>query len=109
MNKDFISVRLVEELKFCRGRKIADKIFDLNLTMDQLYPDKKRYILEGIQLFKCKGEIFDLSTEPPLRQRFSFGEDRFNLIGDIIASHCIACELCMETCPVNIISEGEIC
>ena len=108
MNEKFISVRLVGDVKFCEDKSVVDKIFDLNPIMNDLYPDEKRYVLEGIHLYKGKGEIFNLSTEPPLRQRFSFGGTKVNPSGYSITDKCTACGICKEACPVDVIIEGEI-
>ena len=108
MNKEFVSVRLVGNIRFCEDKGVVDKIFDLNPMMNDLYPGEKRYVLEGIHLYKGKGEIFDLSTEPPNRQRFSFGGTIFNPIGYSITNRCTACGLCQEACPVDVITEGDV-
>jgi uncharacterized pyridoxamine 5'-phosphate oxidase family protein len=107
MNEKFISVRLVGDVKFCEDKSVVDKVFDLNPMMNHLYPGEKRYVLEGIHLYQGKGEIFDLSTEPPHRQRYSFGGKDFNPVGYSITDECTACGLCLEACPVDVISEGD--
>lgn len=108
MNEKFISVRLVGNVRFCEDKSVVDKIFDLNPVMNNLYPNEKRYVLEGIHLYKGKGEIFNLSTEPPLRQRFSFGGTKVNPSGYSITNECTACGICKEACPVDVITEGEV-
>jgi len=108
MNEKFVSVRLVGDIKFCEDKSVVDKVFDLNPMMNDLYPGEKRYVLEGIHLYKGKGEIFDLSTEPPNRQRFSFGGTKFNPIGYSITNECTACGICQEACPVDVITEGDV-
>lgn len=108
MNEKFVSVRLVGDIKFCEDKSVVDKIFDLNPNMNNLYPGEKRYVLEGIHLYRGKGEIFDLSIEPPNRQRFSFGGAKFNPIGYSITNECTACGICKEACPVDIITEGDV-
>jgi len=108
MNEKYVSVRLVGDVKFCEDKLVVDKIFDLNPMMNALYPGEKRYVLEGIHLYEGKGEIFDLSTEPPKRQRFSFGGVRLSPCGYTITSDCTACGICQEACPVNVISEGDV-
>ncbi len=108
MNEKFVSARLVGDVTFCEDKSVVDKAFDLNPVMNDLYPGEKRYVLEGIHLYKGKGEIFDLSTEPPNRQRFSFGGAKFNPIGYSITDKCTACGICQEACPVDVITEGDI-
>jgi len=108
MNEHYVSVRLIGDIKFHEGRHIVDKAFELNPVMHDIYPGEKRYVLEGIQLYRGRGEIFDLSTEPPRRQRFAFGGAKPIPSGYIITSKCTACGLCRDVCPVNVISEGDI-
>jgi uncharacterized pyridoxamine 5'-phosphate oxidase family protein/NAD-dependent dihydropyrimidine dehydrogenase PreA subunit len=108
MNDMYVSVRLVGGIQFCEDKRVVDKIFDLNPMMNDLYPGEKRYILEGIHLYNGKGEIFDLSTEPPKRERFSFGGAKASPCGYTITSECTACGICQEVCPVNVISEGDV-
>ena len=108
MNEEYVSVRLVGDVRFCEDKGVVDKIFDLNPVMNKLYPGDKRYVLEGIHLYKGKGEIFDLSKHPPTRQRFAFGGRKFNPVGYSITDECTACGICPEVCPVDVISEGDI-
>ena len=107
MNEKYVSVRLVGDIKFCKDKNVVDKIFDLNPMMNDLYPGEKRYVLEGIHLYQGKGEIFDLSKEPPSRQRFSFGGLTVNPSGYSISMLCTACGVCQDVCPVGVITEGE--
>ena len=56
--------------------------------------------------FRGKGEIFDFSVEPPAHERFAFGGEAVNPSGYRITSKCTACWLCIDACPVDVISEG---
>lgn len=76
--------------------------------MNDLYPGEKRYVLEGIHLYKGKGVIFDLSTEPPGRRRFSFGRTTVSPCGYSITTECTACRIYQDACPVDAISEGDL-
>lgn len=108
MNEKYVSVRLVGTIRFCEDKSVVDKVFELNPIMNNLYPGEKRCILEAIHLYKGKGEIFDLSTEPPNRHRFSFGGAQASPSGYSITSQCTACGICKEACPVDAIMEGAI-
>jgi uncharacterized pyridoxamine 5'-phosphate oxidase family protein len=108
MDKKYVSVRVVGDIKFCNSRSIIDEIFTHNPMMNDLYPGDKRDILEGFRLCRGKGEIFDLSVEPPKRKRFAFGGETVNPAGYRINSRCTACGLCLDACPVDVISEGDV-
>jgi uncharacterized pyridoxamine 5'-phosphate oxidase family protein len=107
MNSNYVTARIVGDIKFCDGRTIIDEIFEHNPMMNDLYPDEMRDILEGFHLYGGKGEIFDLSVEPPSRERFAFGGETVNPVGYMITSQCTACGLCLDACPVQVISEGD--
>lgn len=108
MDKNYTTVRLVGEIRFCNDRDIVDRIFEHNPIMNSLYPGEKRDILEAFHLYRGKGEIFDLSVEPLKRERFAFGGETVNPPGYLITDRCTACGLCPDSCPVGVISKGEI-
>jgi len=108
MDKNYVSARIVGEIQFCGDRNIVDRIFQHNPMMNDLYPGEKRDILEAFQMYRGKGEIFDLSVEPPGRERFSFGGETVNPSGYLITDKCTACGICLESCPVGAISEGDV-
>jgi uncharacterized pyridoxamine 5'-phosphate oxidase family protein/NAD-dependent dihydropyrimidine dehydrogenase PreA subunit len=104
---DSVSVRLLGHVKQCSGRKMMEKILEHNPGLVQLYPGEKSDILEAFHLYRAKGEIFDLSGERPIRDRFAFGGDTVNPPGYRITSKCTACGACSGCCPVEVIQEGE--
>lgn len=108
MNTNYVTARIVGDIQFCNSRAIIDEIFEHNPMMNDLYPGEKRDILEGFHLHRGKGEIFDLSVEPPNRERFAFGGETVNPAGYRITSRCTACGLCLPACPVEVISEGDV-
>lgn len=108
MDKNYVSVRLVGDIRICDDRRVLDKIFEQNPMMNNIYPGDTREILDPFHLYRAKGEIFDLSNEPPVRERFAFGGESVNPSGYSITDKCTACGLCLDTCPVGVISEGEI-
>jgi len=108
MDKNYVSVRVIGDIKFCNDRSIIDKIFEHNPMMNDLYPGEKRDILEGFHLYRGMGEVFDLSLEPPSRQRFAFGGETVNPAGYRITHKCTACGLCLDSCPVDVISQADV-
>ena len=108
MDENYVTVRVIGDIKFCNSRSIIDKIFEHNPMMNDLYPGEKRDILEGFHLYRGKGEVFDLSVEPPVRERFAFGGETVNPSGYRISVRCTACGLCIDACPVDVISEGDV-
>ena len=108
MDKNYVSVRVIGDIRFCNDSGVIDKIFEHNPMMNDLYPGESREILEGFHLYRGKGEIFDLSIEPPGRERFAFGGETVNLPGYRITGKCVGCGICLDACPLGVISEGEI-
>ena len=54
--------------------RAAEEIFERNPYMARIYPTRRsREALEVFQIYRGEGEYFDLSQQPPFRQRFSFG------------------------------------
>jgi uncharacterized pyridoxamine 5'-phosphate oxidase family protein/NAD-dependent dihydropyrimidine dehydrogenase PreA subunit len=108
MDQNYVTARIIGDIQFCNSRSIIDKIFEHNPMMNDLYPGEKRDILEGFHLYRGKGEIFDLSVEPPSRERFAFGGESANPPGYTITAKCTACGLCIDACPVDVISEDDV-
>lgn len=106
MDENYVTVRLVGDVRRVAGEAIVDKIFEHNPVMNDLYPGEKRYILEGFHMHSAKGEVFDLSITPPRRERFAFGGATVNPPGYRITDACIACGTCQTACPVDAISAG---
>ncbi len=108
MNEDFVTARLIGEVRRCEGRQMMDKILEHNPQVGNLYPGETINILEPFHLFRGKGEIFDLSHEPPKRERFTFGGEKVNPVGYRITNKCTACGACAECCPVGVITAGDL-
>jgi uncharacterized pyridoxamine 5'-phosphate oxidase family protein/Pyruvate/2-oxoacid:ferredoxin oxidoreductase delta subunit len=108
MDKNYVSVRVLGDIQICDDRRIVDEIFDQNPIMHKLYPGETSVILEAFHMYRGKGEIFDLSIEPPIRERFAFGGEAVNPPGYRITEECSACGLCMDACPAGVISEGDV-
>ena len=81
--------------------------FDENPTMNSVYPDKSRYILDVFCIDQGTLEFFDLGTNPINRYNFSIGEELVSEKGFFITSACIDCGKCLRGCPQKCITKGE--
>ena len=108
MDKNYVTVRISGIIQFCGDEKAIKRIFESNPILETLYPGDTKDILEAFHLYQGKGEIFDLSTEPPGRERFAFGGESVNPPGYNINNTCTACGICIDACPVGVISDGDI-
>lgn len=108
MDRNYVTVRLIGDIEHCADRTLLDKIYEQNPILNKLYPDEKRQILEVFRVYRGRGEFFDLSGEPPKRTRFAFGGKSVNPSGYVITDRCNACGVCMDACPVGVISEGDM-
>ncbi|MFH1090874.1 MAG: 4Fe-4S binding protein [Pseudomonadota bacterium] len=108
MDQNRVTARIVGDVRFCADRSVLDKIFEHNPMLARLYPGEKRSILEAFHLYRGKGEFFDLTVRPPKRERFAFGGETVNPPGYWITEKCNACGACLEICPVNVITKGEV-
>ena len=71
MNKEFQMVRLNGKAKKLEeNRKWIDRIFEENPSMNAVYPDESRYVLEAFCIEKGYVEFFDLGKEPIVRESF---------------------------------------
>ena len=69
MNKEFQMVRLNGKAKKLEeNRKWIDRIFEENPSMNAVYPDESRYVLEAFCIEKGYVEFFDLGKEPIVRE-----------------------------------------
>ena len=107
MNKDYVSVRIVGDIRFIESREIIDEVFEKNPMLLDIYPGETRDILEAFHLFSGRGELFDLSSIPMRRKRFSFGEEKNSDVGYFINQNCIACGACYSGCPENAIEKPD--
>ncbi len=107
MDDSYVTVRVKGKIEFI-GNSLLDKIFDENPVMNHIYPGDTREILEVFCLPKGTGEVFDLSTNAPKRERFAFGGETVNEPGYRITDKCIACGVCKDSCPTGAINEGDV-
>ena len=105
MNKE---VRLNGPVKRLENQKYwIDRIFKHNSSMNDVYPNESRYILEAFCLEEGELEFFDLGKEPIYRESFSMNKE-IKPKGFIISNQCIQCGLCQKNCPQQCISNYQI-
>ena len=87
-------------------KKWIDLMFDENPYMNNVYPGDSRYILEPFKIVSGEMEFFDLTQKPIYRKKFSIGDVKISKKGYLINDNCIACGICKEKCPQQVIMEG---
>lgn len=104
MNKNYQMIRVSGKAQNLKDqKKWIDKIFDQNPSMNDVYPDKSRYILQPFSISQGEIEFFDLSKTPINRQTFALGNARVKFRGFEITDRCIQCGKCVKNCPQKCI------
>jgi uncharacterized pyridoxamine 5'-phosphate oxidase family protein/NAD-dependent dihydropyrimidine dehydrogenase PreA subunit len=99
LDKDYNMIRVTGKIRFCKQRKIVEKIFEKNPILNKIYPNDKKNILESFQLYKGTGELFELAKHPIKRTRFSFGGEKLFSQRYSINRNCVSCGECVKICP----------
>ena len=87
---------------------LVDAIFELNPSMNLLYPGDARYICDVFYVGEGEGEYFDLGQRPIFRKPFSLGGKTECTKGTfLVTDACIGCGTCAEICPERCIELGE--
>ena len=72
MHSSYQMVRLNGKARKLDNQKMwIDRIFRENPSMNSVYPDDSRYVLEPFCIDNGEAEFFDLSTKPIVRQSFA--------------------------------------
>lgn len=109
MNQKFQMVRLNGTAKKLEEhKKWIDRIFEENPSMNAVYPEESRYVLEAFCIEEGFLEFFDLGKEPIVRESFALGSARGKEAGFLITEHCIHCGKCEDLCPQKCITENKI-
>jgi len=88
-------------------RALVDAIFDLNPSMNLIYPGDARYICDVFCIDEGEGEYFDLGQKPIFRKPFMLGgEARCSKGTFLVTDACIGCGTCAEKCPEECIAPG---
>ncbi len=108
VNKDFQMVRLSGTAeKLAEQKAWIDRIFEENPSMNGVYPNESRYILEPFIIANANIEFFDLGKEPINRQNFVIGNREEKKKGFEISASCIGCGKCRRICPQQCINVGK--
>lgn len=108
VNKDFQMVRLSGTAEKLTEQKYwIDRIFKENPSMNSVYPNESRYILEPFSVANANIEFFDLGKEPIHRENFTIGDQREEKKGFEISETCIGCGKCEKICPQQCIRTGK--
>ena len=86
-------------------RRLVDRVFELNPSMEELYPGDSRYVLEAFYLERGQGEFFDLGRHPLFRAPFALGGGPVAREGFTVSDACTGCGACANkaVCPQTII------
>ncbi|HIW77348.1 MULTISPECIES: 4Fe-4S binding protein [Gordonibacter] len=84
--------------------RLIDRVFELNPSMNEVYPGEARYVLEAFYLEHGQGEYFDLGQHPIFRTSFTLGGDEEELDGFTVTTRCIGCGTCVDRCPQSCIT-----
>lgn len=109
MNREYQMVRLSGRAKkLDDNKKWIDRIFEENPSMNDVYPDDSRYVLEPFCIDNGEVEFFDLGKSPIVRNSFILGTgEKENCIkGFTITEKCIRCGKCANICPQQCITGG---
>jgi len=88
-------------------RALVDRIFELNPSMNAIYPGEARYICDVFYIAEGQGEYFDLGQKPIFRKSFEIGDAGECTAGRfLITDGCIGCGTCAAACPEQCITPG---
>ena len=106
MNSKFQMLRLNAKAKHLDDQKLwIDRIFENNPSMNEVYPDDSRHILEAFCIDHGEVEFFDLGVKPIVRNTFSLRGCEAKQKGYKISDTCIHCRKCERVCPQSCIQD----
>lgn len=107
MNRDYQMVRLNGKARRLEDqKKWIDRIFEENPSMNAVYPDDSRYVLEAFCIDRGQVEFFDLGKTPIYRESFVMEDTKEEQKGYWILESCTGCGACQRACPQKCIEEG---
>lgn len=88
--------------------RLIDMMFELNPSMNVLYPGDARYVCDAFYIEEGEGEYYDLGQRPLLRVPFALGAGQ-QLLGAqfVIGDDCTGCGRCAKACPANCIEPSK--
>jgi uncharacterized pyridoxamine 5'-phosphate oxidase family protein/NAD-dependent dihydropyrimidine dehydrogenase PreA subunit len=108
LNREYQMVRISGTVnRLTDQKKWIDRIFEVNPSMNDVYPGESRYILEPFCMEEGQIEFFDLGKSPIYRKSFAIGGAEVPQKGFEITDICIGCGKCKKSCPQQCILEGE--
>ncbi len=106
MNREYQMIRLSGKARRLDDqKKWIDRIFADNPSMNSVYPDDSRYVLEPFCIDNGEVEFFDLGREPIVRETFALGKSEKTFKGYEITDKCIQCGKCERICPQKCIKD----
>ena len=109
MNREYQMIRLSGKARRLDDqKKWIDRIFADNPSMNSVYPDDSRYVLEPFCNDNGSVEFFDLGREPIVRETFALGGREKTFKGYEITDKCIQCGKCERICPQKCIKDFAI-
>lgn len=89
-------------------KALVDRMFELNPSMDRLYPAESRYACEVFCIEDGSGEYFDLGQKPIVRVPFAIGRASLDAKGALeVSEGCEGCGACAAVCPQGCIAHAE--
>lgn len=108
MNRNYQMIRVTGIAEKLSEQKYwIDYIFEENTSMNSVYPNESRYILEPFCIANAQIEFFDLGQTPIYRENFGIGNWNAAEKGFVITDSCIGCGKCKRNCPQQCISDGK--
>lgn len=109
INEDFVAIRLNGVVEKVSNQKYwLTKIFNNNCSMNDVYPEDSRNILEVFCIRRGELEVFDLSKMPI--NRYSYDLEGYTICnwGYQISEGCIKCGHCKHRCPQQCIQVDKV-
>lgn len=89
-------------------KRLVDWMFELNPSMNELYPGEARYVCDVFYIEDGTGDYYDLGQKPIVRARFTLGRGGARMGSSFgITDACTGCGSCANVCPQGCIHGKE--